>query len=281
MRLLVLAASFLITTGSIAEPLKMHIPGSSNGIMFRLATIVKDGLDARGWSVDLRALGNCLLAKNMIETSTEPLITYWGNDQNIDKADRCYLPPPVADHMVQTFAASPYYLCVREDSPLTAQDIISGKKELSFTVTPDPSNKLTVELLSRYTKTKHKAITYKNSTDAVNAFIAGEVDVYNGTAGKEIIRNNKAKCYYNTSKAELDGTVPLGKALKADINLELVLYYIAKNLSPEKMNKLRADLKEITKTQEWIAATTRYKIPNFDSIEEQIKYIKESIANHG
>jgi hypothetical protein len=262
------------------QPLKLHIPGSANGITFRLSSIVKDGLEQRGWTVDLKALGNCLLAKNLADTTTEPFMTYWGNDQNIDPNDKCYLPVPKPDQMVRAFAASPYYLCVREDSKISAQDILSGKDELKLTVTPDPSLNLAFKLLTKHTgATKYKAITYKNSADAVNAFVAGEVDVYMGTAGKEVMKNNKAKCFYNTGPTELEGTLPLREVLKANINLQLVSYYMGRNLSSKQMTKLRADLHEIMETSEWKAATARYKLLDL-STDEEIKYINDSIANH-
>ena len=275
------ATLLTFSTANAQDPLKLHIASQPNSIMFRLSVIVAEELNQRGWNVDLKSLSNCALTKSTYETTNEPIMTFIGNEWHILPSDPCYMEVTPLKEIVSVPLTAPYFMCVRKDSNLTADDILSGKKDLSFAITPDPLLKMVFDSLKTSVKTdRYKPIVYKNSGFAVNAFIAEEIDVYIGTAGKEVMKNHNAKCFFNTGLTDLENTKSLAKVLKTNINLQLIPYYIAKNLSEEKMNKLRNDMKEITSSEKWIKTSFRYHNLQFTNLEEARNFILEAIKNN-
>jgi len=277
----ILSVSYMISPVATAldrPALTFHIPHSPGGSGNALSTILAQQLAKKGWQVDFKALGNCALAREHLATTNKPSIAMWENLLSVRENDRCFLPTAAENEMINIAYSAPEFLCTA-NSKLTGDDFLAGRANYRVGIFPDVPTQEMMEKVKKTIGPGYRAVTYKNVGPAHAALLAGEIDWVFSPQGLILEKENKGRCFFNTSDQEIAGTQPLIKVRpETGINKQLILYFRAVNIPQSIMVQLRKDTLEIMQTTEWISFIEGRKLQQHrESVAEQVKFVEASV----
>ena len=274
--LLVLINFFLLVNISKAESIKFHVPTNASGSYAQLAKLSSEYLTEKGWQFDLKYTGNLQLSSNFFKETREPFIMLWEIEAAGSKQDSIYLKPADETNLIGMLHNSSPFLCaVKKD--ITMEDFLIKKYKVGHV--PDKATQKWINDFTDHIGNKqHMFVPYKGSGDLEIGVTSGEIDFIISTRGAKLMQEKKAKCFYQTGNTEILGIPTIKSNFPKLENNTLIFgaYLIAKNISKEKLEKLRKDFAEVKKNHKpliELANKLHFQLV-FDDIPTQVKILK-------
>lgn len=268
----------LVLTGHTmarAESLQIHGPFSSTGTYQAMLRLIADGLEKKGWNLDVKITGNAKLSREVFETTKSPFLLAWGTENNSSKTDPHYLKPPGEHNLVGFSHRAPGYFC-SFNKDISESDFTTRKLKIGIV-----NDKATVNWLNSWMHAighQHQLVSYRGSGDVEIGASSGEVDVLLSSRGAQLLTNGTVKCFFNTGQQTMMGVPSLQSKFPAfkDSTIGFGFYIISKNLSAQQLDKLRKDFVDVKKNYKpFVDHATRMHFPViFDDLSAQIGYIE-------
>lgn len=231
-----------------AEELKLYVPHSAGGAVSVLANIARPYFAAQGIELDVKLMGNCVLAKKSFDESQGKMLTVWYRD--LDKIPECKLATNESNFL--TIAQlSVRYVCSLDKKTL-ADFRTAGKTYTVGWNSLDP--KQFFDEISSVDKTAFKLLPYKNFGELQVGMQAKEMDFVFTPGGVDKIRENGGDCFFSTSVDGVNTGVPVVKDYYPTHkfgDLNNADWFLSKNLSPSDVEKIRSIIKQAQDSIEW------------------------------
>lgn len=271
----ILLSMLLFVTTASAETITLHIFTGPGGFSAVAGKILADGLNKRGYDIDFRALGNCVLDKQTWDSAKGPVLGYRDSLINNYVIPNCDIQTTV-DNLILHANDSAGYFCNTGPTGKTQEDFIrQGSKSAVGTAVTYPEVAM-FNIISKDSSITVKVLQYKLQTEVAAAAKSGEIDfiLANGPWPETQLG---AKCFWTTGKQKIEGYAR-GVDIWPNNSTMITTYgawYIAKGFSKEQMAKLREDAADIWREQEW--TELRRKRGWDDS--RVTKSLEDSVAN--
>lgn len=271
-----LISFFLIVNIAKAKTIKFHIPTNPSGNYTQLAKLASEALAEKGWQFDLKNTHNLQLSSDFFKETKEPFILSWSIEVAGSKQDSIYLKPADETNLIGMFHTSSPFLCAIK-TDLTMDDFLKKKHKVGYSV-----DKATERWINDFTNhignKQHIFVPYKGSGDLEIGVTSGEIDFIISSRGSKLMQENKAKCFYQTGHTEVLGIPTIKSKFPKMENNTLIFgpYLLAKNISKEKLEKLRNDFVEVKKNYKPLIEfenKLHFQLL-FDDISTQVKILK-------
>jgi hypothetical protein len=273
--LLTLLALLFANLQIASAEIKWHAPFSQTGTYQSLLKLVHQGLEEKGWKLDLKITGNPKLGRDIFNETNEPFLLAWGIELISMKNDPHYIKPANNDSLVGFVHVTGVYLCTNKN--ITHEDFVNKKYKIGTV-----GDRTTLNFLNKwmaFTKNKHDVISYRGSGDLEIGFNSGEIDLIFASRGVNLHESGKANCLYTSGRNTILGIPTIQSKFPEfkDGQYSFGTYIVAKNFSKENLEKLRNDLANVKK--DYAPFTTHMKKMHFtivhDDIPTQIANIKK------
>jgi tripartite-type tricarboxylate transporter receptor subunit TctC len=279
MKKIILAAMVgLLSAPATAQNFSISYAPGGGGMT--VSTMVKDYLNSKGYTVELKSLGNCALVKNEWDSTKEKFITLYEEGFLSKKNEPCNIKFNDTNYIHMMIQGNYYFCSVPGKDPE-----LWRKSEVNYTVGHPQS--LPMELLfspiNEKNKNTAKLVSYKNLGAVATALAAKEVDYVFVTSGVDKITAEGGKCFWTTAPESMafnkipnvSKEFPGNKAATSSVNT----FLLAKNFSTVEMDKLRKDIDTFLRSEEWIKYLKSRDLPNTINltVSDQIKLIQNNI----
>jgi hypothetical protein len=209
-------------------------------------------LNARGYNIDFRAINNCALAKSTWENATGPIVTLRDDPINNNLIPQCDIQT-TKENIVLYANTSPSYFCNTGPNGKLLEDFVKPNSRWSVGTSRNLPDNALFDKISKDIGNKIKVIPYELASNLAAAGKSGEIDfiISNGPWPEQQLG---AKCFFVTGPYKVPGYAnatdiwPNNEVLK----LTYGYWFIAKGYTPEQMEKLRKDAKEIwSQSKDW------------------------------
>lgn len=277
--LLTIGLSFLLLQGANAQEVNFHIPYGTGGAGMSISTLAKDHLASKGYTVDLKALNSCAVAKQAWDDSKTKFVTLWEDAYQSDRNKPCNIAFDDSN-FVKIVYQSFYYFCALPGKDKDAWKT-AGK---SYTVGHTqglPVDKMFANI-DKNTGSSAKLVSYRNSGALATAVAAKETDYVLTSSGTTKIIAEGGQCFWGTAPDKLSiNNIPNVANLYKDNPVPdagVSLWIMAKNMTPQEMDKLRKDITELMDTAAWKSYIESRELRNVKdlSIEEQKARMKRN-----
>jgi hypothetical protein len=272
----ILIIFFLIVSIAKAETIKFHIPTSPSSNSAQLAKFASEALAEKGWQFDLKNTHNLQYSSNFFKETKKPFIMVWSIEAAGSKQDSIYLKPADETNLIGMFHISSPFLCAIKPN-LTMDDFLKKKYKVGYSV--DRASERWINDFSNHIGNKQLMfLPYKGSGDLEIAVNSGEIDFIISSRGSKLMKENKAKCFYQTGNTEVLGIPTIKSKFPKLENNTLIFgpYLLAKNIPVEKLEKLRNDFVEVKKNYKPLIEfenKLHFQLL-FDNILTQVKILK-------
>jgi hypothetical protein len=247
----ILLSLLLFMSTANAEQITLHIFTGPGGFSTVAGKILSDGLNKRGYNVDFRALGNCVLDKQTWDSAKGPVLGYRDSLINNNVIANCDTHT-TADNLILHANDSAGYFCNTGPNGKTLDDFIKqGSQSVIGTAVTYPEVAM-FNIISKDSKITAKVLQYTLQTEVAAAAKSGEIDFIMANGPWPEIQLS-AKCFWTTGKQNIQGYAR-GIDLWPDNPTMITTYgawYIAKGFSADQMAKLRKDALDIWNEAEW------------------------------
>lgn len=260
----------------MAQKIQAPLPFGTGGTAAPAMIVIVDELKNKGWDVDFNVLRTCGPVKQIFESETEPVLTFWNDLWNDNKENTCYLDLK-QENFVDVVRTTWKYLC----GPKGESDyqLESGKTYRLGTTGYgiDITKNLLNNLADRLGVT-FRYIPYESSGRLRTAYEAGEFDLIYNFSGRKYHNEDNTKCFYNNSQETIDGIPSIFTEIDLILPLDVYNLFIVVNgrgLTDEQQDKLKSDLRNIVENNEILndnlkrTYADRYK----GTPEEQFRFV--------
>ena len=265
----------LKNTQSATAEIKWHAPFSQTGTYQAVTKLVHQGLEEKGWKLDLRITGNPKLGRDVLNETNEPFLLAWGTELISSKNDPHYIKPANNESLVGMVHTTGVHLCTNKN--ISQEDFISKKYKIGV-VGLKPTLKFLDQWLA-FTKNKHNLISYRSSGDMLIGLNSGEIDLIFMSVGLDLHESGKVNCLYTSGRETVLGIPTIQSKFPEfkESQYNFGTYIIAKNFSKEDLEKLRNDLIQVKKN--YLPFTNYMKKMHFtiahDEISTQLSQLKK------
>lgn len=245
-----------------------------------VSTMVKDYLNSKGYKVELKSLGNCALVKNEWDNTKDKFITLYEEGFLSKKNEPCNIAFNDSNYIHMMIQGNYYFCSVPGKDPE-----LWRKAGATYTVGHPQS--LPMELLftpiNEKNKNTAKLVSYRNLGAVATALTAKEVDYVFVTSGTGKIIADGGKCFWTTAPegmavnniSNIRKEYPNNQAATTSVNT----FLLAKNFTVGEMEKLRKDIADYLKTEEWNKYIQGRELVNTNNmtVSDQRKLINANI----
>ncbi len=270
---------FLTNAAMSQQAIDLHIPYGPGGAGMAISTLAKEFLDTKGYKVDLKSLNSCAVTKQAWDDTKTKFLTLWEDAYQSDRNKPCNIAFDDSN-FIKVVWQSYFYFCA-----LPGKDKNAWKtKGSSYTVAHSqglPIDKIFGNI-DKHTGSTAKPVPYKNSGALATAVAAKETDYAFVSSGTAKIIADGGQCFW--------GTAPDNLAINNISNVKnqfkdnpvpdagVSLWFMAKNMTPQEMDKLRKDIAEFMDTPAWKSYMEARELKNVKdlSIEDQKARMKRN-----
>lgn len=186
---------FLVSGAHAADKQISWLVGHKNGgLGAALQTIVSQGLEAKGWDVDFKVVGNCGQVKEMLNSSKDNVIAGWGSDWNSNDTNTCFIPL-TEQNFVNTLIVLPRLVCGPYNEPNF--EMVKGNT-YKIGVNAGQNHQVLLADLGKKIGVNFEVIEYKNSGFIKRAMKGKEIDMWYANSG--LSNHGKTqRCFYSTA----------------------------------------------------------------------------------
>lgn len=254
-------------------PLSVNVATGSGGMTAGLVHPLVDGLEKRGFDIDLVMAGDCVNSKRIIDRSDDPTIAFWSN-LDLATNELCDVGLPSNQTFVNLVWHMPEYFCSKED-PAVALNSSNTK----VGVPAEMPERFSDAFLNH--NPDLTLVTYYNSGDMANALVANEINAVVNARGLTFQENDLVTCGYVTDSGIGSDYEPLASALNVEnLDYAYVMYAYALNVDAETKSEFTKALQEVLSSEEEVIAWfENFSIPSgiqFEDVDVQINFLEES-----
>jgi tripartite-type tricarboxylate transporter receptor subunit TctC len=269
-KLLVVLFSVLTMSSAWAvdKNISLYVAHKAGGLGSSLPTLVAEGLEKRGWKVDLKIIGNCGQTKHLIQNSKDPILVSWGADWNNDW-NTCNLPP-TKENFVEILVDAPRFVC---GPPGDNNFKFETGRSYRIGTNAGQHHDILLAELSKKIGVEFKVIEYVN-TGAIRKAIQGkEIDAWYTNGGFVDHKAGTQRCFYGTMPRSESGIAALKDVVTSERAFASYMGYLFVNdgFKPDQRSLLIKDVKEIVSSdsyQEVIRAGGNFTVPG--TVAQQI-----------